>query len=53
MTDTDRPPVTPSLAAVADESLEESVRRERELVGDSPDSGDLVPEDDAQSPPTP
>ena len=53
MTEPDRQPATPSLAAVAGESPEESVRREHDLVGSFPDTGDLVPEDDAQSPPAP
>jgi len=38
----------PSLAQTAAESPEESVRREREAVGDQPDTGGLVPTDDAQ-----
>jgi len=42
----ERPPV--SLAEVAAEPPEESVRREREAVGDHPDTGPLVPGDDAQ-----
>ena len=37
------------LAAVAGQSIEESVAEEREAVGDQPDTGDLVPPDDAQS----
>ena len=40
-----------SLAATASESPEESVRREREAVGDSPDVGGLVTPDHAQSAP--
>lgn len=39
------------LAATASESVEESVRKERDAVGDQPDTGDLVPPDDAQSAP--
>jgi hypothetical protein len=38
----------PSMADVAKEPPEESVGHEREAVGDEPDTGDLVPEDDAQ-----
>ncbi len=45
------PPAVPSLAATASESPEESIRREREAVGDAPDNGGLVPADDAQSAP--
>ena len=39
------------LAATARQSPEESLREEREAVGDQPDSGGLVPPDDAQSAP--
>ena len=39
------------LAATAAKSTEESVREEREAVGDQPDTGGLVPPDDAQSAP--
>jgi len=39
------------LADTAAESIEESVRQEREVVGQQPDTGDLVPPDDAQSAP--
>lgn len=39
------------LAATASESIDESVQQEREAVGDQPDTGDLVPQDDAQSAP--
>lgn len=50
MTTPDRPT---SLASAAAETPEESVAREREAVGDQPDTGPLVPTDDAQSaPPT-
>jgi hypothetical protein len=38
----------PGLAQTAAESPEESVERERDVVGDQPDTGGLVPEDDAQ-----
>ena len=41
----------PSLADTASESPQESVRREHELVGHAPDTGDVVPADDAQSAP--
>ena len=41
-------PTPVSLADVAAEPPEESVAREREVLGDQPDTGDLVPEDDAQ-----
>jgi len=39
------------LADTAGESIEESVHQEREVVGEHPDTGDLVPPDDAQSSP--
>ena len=42
------PAPVPGLAQVAAEPPEESVRHEREIVGDQPDDGDLVPADDAQ-----
>ena len=45
------PDEPPGLAAVAGRSIEESVAEEREAVGDHPDTGDLVPSDDAQSAP--
>lgn len=45
---TDRPDGVPALAEVAAEPAEQSVRREREVVGDRPDTGGLVPPDDAQ-----
>ena len=45
------PDASPGLAATARQSSEESVQQEREAVGDQPDSGDLVPQDDAQSAP--
>ena len=48
----DSPLGTP-LADVAREDPRESVAREREVVGDQPDDGDLVPPDDAQSAPAP
>lgn len=41
------------LGATASESIEESVARERDAVGDAPDTGDLVPSEDAQSAPEP
>lgn len=37
-----------SMADVAQEAPEESVEREGEVVGDAPDTGGLVPEDNAQ-----
>lgn len=42
-----------SLDATADDSIEESVQHEREAMGDLPDTGGLVPSDDAQSAPPP
>jgi hypothetical protein len=42
------PARTRSLADVAAEPPEESVAHEREIVGDEPDTGPLVPEDSAQ-----
>jgi hypothetical protein len=42
---------SPSLAATAAEDPQESVAAERDAVGDSPDTGDLVPPDNAQSAP--
>ena len=45
---TDRRDGVPALAEVAAEPAEQSVRREREAVGDRPDTGGLVPPDDAQ-----
>ena len=39
------------LAATAGKSAEQSVQEEREAVGDAPDDGGLVPQDDAQSAP--
>jgi hypothetical protein len=45
------PEPVPSLASTASETPEESVQREREAVGDHPDTGGLVPHDDAQSAP--
>jgi hypothetical protein len=41
------------LAATASKSIEQSVQEERQAVGDSPDDGDLVPPDHAQSAPPP
>lgn len=41
-------PLPRSLTEVAQESADESVEREREVVGDEPDEGDLVDEDRAQ-----
>ena len=46
-------PLPRSLADTASESPAESVRREREAVGDAPDTGDLVPPDHAQAAPAP
>ena len=46
-------PLPHSLADTARESPEESVRREREAVGDQPDTGDLVTPDHSQSAPAP
>ena len=48
-------PLDPTaLASTAGRSAEESVQDERDAVGDQPDTGDLVPQDDAQSaPPAP
>jgi hypothetical protein len=40
------------LAATASKSTAESVQEERDAVGDHPDTGGLVPPDDAQSAPT-
>ncbi len=39
------------LAATASESIEESVQQERQAVGDQPDTGGLVPQENAQSAP--
>ena len=50
MSEPDRP-IGTSLSDVAGEDLSESVAREREAVGDLPDTGGLVPPDDAQSAP--
>lgn len=44
-------PLGGSLAQTASESPAESVRREREAVGDQPDTGDLVTPDHSQSTP--
>jgi len=45
--DSDEVPV-PRLATPATETTEESLRAEREHVGDQPDTGGLTPTDDAQ-----
>lgn len=45
------PDAPTGLASTASRSGEESVQEEREAVGDHPDTGDLVPPDDAQSAP--
>ena len=46
-------PIEPSgLAETASKSTEQSVREEREAVGDHPDEGDLVTPDHAQSAPS-
>jgi hypothetical protein len=50
---TESEPAGPSLAQTASESPDESIRREREIVGDEPDTGDLVTPDSAQSAPAP
>ena len=44
-------PQSSSLADTAAEPPEESVRREREIVGDEPDTGPLVTPDASQSAP--
>jgi hypothetical protein len=44
-------PIGGSLAQTASESQEESIRREREAVGDRPDTGDVVTPDHSQSAP--
>ncbi len=49
--DTDPGDEPMGLGATASRSIEESVADEREAVGDQPDTGDLVPSDDAQSVP--
>jgi hypothetical protein len=43
-----QPEPRPSMADVASEPTEESVEREQAAVGDSPDTGGVVPEDGAQ-----
>ena len=43
-----QPEPLPSMADVANETTEESVAQEDEVVGDSPDTGGVVPEDSAQ-----
>jgi hypothetical protein len=53
MTETEPQPAAPSLAQTASESPQESIRQERELVGDQPDTGDLVTPDHSQSAPAP
>ena len=45
---TEPAPLPSSLADVAAEPPEESVAKEDEVLGDQPDTGDLVPEDGAQ-----
>lgn len=45
---TESTPLPQSLTDVAQESADESVEKEREVVGDEPDEGDLVDEDRAQ-----
>ena len=45
---TSRADGVPAVAQVAAEPPEQSVRRERQAVGDRPDTGGLVPTDDAQ-----
>ena len=47
VTEPEEAPVT-SLADVAAEPSDQSVARENELVGDAPDTGDVLPTDDAQ-----
>ena len=44
-------PLGGSLAETASESPEESIRREREAVGDQPDTDGLVTPDHSQSAP--
>ncbi|HEU0103199.1 MAG TPA: hypothetical protein VFR07_12855 [Mycobacteriales bacterium] len=39
------------LAATASKSIEQSLQDEHEAVGEHPDTGGLVPQDDAQSAP--
>jgi hypothetical protein len=46
MTEPDDTPT--GLAATATETPERSVQHEREVLGDQPDTGAVVPEDDAQ-----
>ncbi len=46
-------PLGGALAQTASESPQESIRREREAVGDQPDTGDLVTPDHSQSAPAP
>jgi len=46
-----RPDEVSGLAATASKSARESIDEEREAVGDHPDTGGLVPQDDAQSAP--
>lgn len=41
-------PLPRSVTEVAQESIDDSVEEEREIVGDQPDEGDLVDEDRAQ-----
>ena len=44
-------PTQSSLAKTAAEAPEESVQRERDVVGEHPDEGPLVPPDASQSAP--
>ncbi|MFP5220628.1 MAG: hypothetical protein ACLGIG_13045 [Actinomycetes bacterium] len=48
MTQPDEPAVPSGLAETAAERPEESVAKERDAVGDHPDTGDLVPPEQAQ-----
>lgn len=43
-----QPEPRPSLADVAAEPAEESASREREVLGNEPDTASVVPTDDAQ-----
>ena len=45
---TESTPLPRSVTEVAQESADESVEKEREVVGDQPDEGGLVDEDRAQ-----
>ena len=44
----EKDPGVPALADVAAEPPEESVAKEKDIVGDEPDVGGTVPADDAQ-----